>query len=55
MLLWAVFAFGLAGVMGITGCGLGQGSSTEPGTYAIQVVGTSGAQQQLVPLTVTIK
>jgi hypothetical protein len=55
MLLLAVFALGLAGIMGITGCGSGPGPSTEPGTYAIQVVGTSGAQQQLLPLTVTIK
>jgi hypothetical protein len=55
MLLLAVFALGLGGVMGITGCGSGHGPSTAPGTYAVQVVATSGAQQQILPLTVTIK
>jgi hypothetical protein len=55
MLLLAVFALGFGGIMGITGCGAGHGPSTAPGTYTIQVVGTSGTQQQVVPLTVTIK
>jgi hypothetical protein len=54
MLLLAVFALGLGGLMGITGCGSGSPSAT-PGTYTIQVVATSGTQQQAVPLTVTIK
>jgi ABC-type branched-subunit amino acid transport system permease subunit len=55
MLLLAVFALGLGGVLGMTGCGSGHFPSTAPGTYAVQIVGTSETQQQVVPLTVTIK
>jgi hypothetical protein len=55
ILLLAVFALALGSILGMAGCGSGHFPSTAPGTYAVQVVGTSGTQQQIVPLTVTIK
>ena len=55
MVLLAVFALGLVGMVGLTGCGTGNGVEAAKGTYNISVVGTSGNIVNSVPLTLTIK
>jgi hypothetical protein len=55
MLLLAIFALGLGGMIGLAGCGTGNGVSAAPGTYNVQVTGTSGSVTNAVPVAITVK
>jgi hypothetical protein len=54
MLLLAIFALGVGGMLGLTGCGGSSGTTAAPGTYNVQVTGTSAGVTNVVPVTVTI-
>jgi hypothetical protein len=54
-LLLIVLTLGMGGLLGLTGCGSGDGPKTPAGTYNITVTGTDGTLVNSAPLTVVIK